>query len=317
VDISQQKNVPAVEVRTEPQNFRGKVLGTLTSSALVRNIYAGCGRVPVLGRLLRGAAEFLFPAKKRVWVRIPSGIGKGLWLNIDPRYEAHFLEGGYESKVQELLAARLKPGDCFFDVGAHIGFFSLLASQLVGEQGKVVAFEPDPRNAAALRANAVRNNLPQFKPVEAAAWSSSGPLEFGRAAEASSYVQGQVTAISLVNDNRIQVNGLAIDDFVFRDGGAPAPNLIKIDVEGAEFEVLKGTAKVIKSAMPVVICEIHYATLVPEIDAWLSERGFLLYPLDDRKSFPTWLLAAPTQIQVPGWPPLENLPVRVIDGTRR
>jgi FkbM family methyltransferase len=295
---------------TQKESVRGRISGSLTSSSFVRRAYSACAHIPLLGSLVRGAAGFLFPAEKRVWVRIPSGLAKGLWLSIDPRFDSHLLERVYESKVQQLLAAHLKPGDCFFDVGANIGFISLLASQLVGTVGKVFAFEPEPRNARVIRANAEKNNLPQLHLVEAAAWSSSGPLEFGRANEASSNVDGQVIAISARNPDRIQVRGLAIDDFVYRDGGVP-PSFLKIDVEGAEFEVLKGAAEVVKSARPVILCEIHYPADVPRIDEWLNEKGYQLHALDDRKSFPTWLLASPGPIQISGWPQQEKLPLGV------
>jgi FkbM family methyltransferase len=308
IEYSRRNDVPMNKTPTENENVRGKISGALTSSSFVRRAYSACAHIPLLGSLVRGAAGSLLPAEKRVWVRIPGGRAKGLWLNIDPRFDSHFLEKVYESKVQELLAAHLKPGDCFFDVGANIGFISLLAAQLVGQSGKVVAFEPEPRNARVISANAEKNDLPQLHLVEAAAWSSSGPLEFGRANEASSNVDGQVIAISARNPDRIQVKGIALDDFVFRGGGAP-PNFLKIDVEGAEFEVLKGAAEIIKSVRPLVLCEIHYPADVAKIDEWLIEKGYQLRPLDERKSTPTWLLASPGRIQVPGSPPQENLPL--------
>ncbi len=199
-----------------------------------------------------------------------------------------------------------------FDVGAHIGFISLFAALLVGKEGKVIAFEPDPRNCQVLRANSARNSLPQLQIVEAAVWSSSGPLEFGRASKASSNMEGRITAISSNSDDRIQVSGVSIDDFVFRNGGT-APGILKIDVEGAELDVLKGAAEVVKSIRPVVICEVHFPADMPMIDAWLAEKEYRLYLLDDRKSFPTWLLASPNEIQTPDLPECTNVSPGRID----
>jgi FkbM family methyltransferase len=306
VEGTQRKNAMAELSETAPRSLWSRFLGALTSSSLVRNTYAGCLRIPVLGSLARGVAGTLVARDRRVWIRVSHGWSKGLWWNIDPRFETSLLEGGYESKVQELLATHLRPGDCLFDVGAHIGFFSLLSSRLVGAAGSVVAFEPEPQNLAVLRANAARNNLPQLQIVEAAVWSSSGVLEFGRANQASSMMEGRVTAVSSRNDERIQVTGIAIDDFVKRNGG-PLPNIIKIDVEGAELEVLKGAAEVIRSARPTVICEVHYPADKPRIDAWLTERGYQLYSMDDRTSFPAWLLASPRELHAPDWLEHKNL----------
>ena len=74
------------------------------------------------------------------------------------------------------------PGACFYDVGAHIGFYSLLAARLVGQGGHVVAFEPDPANAAVLRENITRNNLGQIEVVPVALWSHCGVVAFRRSA---------------------------------------------------------------------------------------------------------------------------------------
>jgi FkbM family methyltransferase len=270
-------------------------MGVFTASDLARSVYARCSNAPIVGRLLRGAAGRLLGAEQRVWVRIPHGPGKGLWMSIAPRFDTHYLEKGYESKVQHLLAAHLKPGACFYDLGANIGFFSILAANLVGKSGKVVAFEPEPANVEILRATVAKNDLTQLQIVEAAVWSSGGTVEFERANAASSRVHGHLREIYSRDPELVRVNAITLDDFVFRDGGAP-PSILKMDVEGAEFGVLQGADEVVRTYRPLMICEIHYAKDMPKIDAWLTQRSYHLYPMGDYKGFPTWCLASPEPI---------------------
>jgi FkbM family methyltransferase len=282
-------------VDTDSRSLRSRIVGVFTASDLARSVYTTCSNAPVLGWLLRRTAGKLLGSEQRVWVRIPHGPGKGLLMSIAPRFDTHYLEEGYESKVQHLLAQHLKPGACLYDLGANIGFFSILATNLVGKSGKVVAFEPEPANAEILRATAKKNDLPQLQIVEAAVWSSSGTVEFERANAASSRVHGHLAEIYTRDPERAQVNAITLDDFVFRDGGVP-PSLLKMDVEGAEFGVLQGAAEVVRMYRPLMICEIHYEADMPKISAWLTQRGYYLYPTSDYKAFPAWCLASPEPI---------------------
>jgi protein-L-isoaspartate O-methyltransferase len=114
---------------------------------------------------------------ERFWIRLPSGIGKGFWMYADPRSERGYANGDHEMWLQKLLESELGPGDCYYDVGAHSGFFCLIAARIVGASGAVVAVEPDPQNVAALRANIERNGLRQVFVVQAAVWNRAASAE--------------------------------------------------------------------------------------------------------------------------------------------
>ncbi len=98
--------------------------------------------------------------------------------------------GTVEPEVQSVLQKHLQPGMTFYDVGANIGFFSLLAAQLVGKQGSVVAFEADPEIASRLRENISRNQKSAISVEEKAVWSSSTPMLFARADASTSPDRG-------------------------------------------------------------------------------------------------------------------------------
>ncbi|HLW97183.1 MAG TPA: FkbM family methyltransferase [Candidatus Acidoferrales bacterium] len=275
----------------DADNFTGRMLGTLSASSFARNLYSGLTHVPLLGTLVHAAAGKVFAGKKRVWARIPHGLGKGLWLKIDPRFEYQMLSGDHEREAQELLAAQLKPGDCFYDVGAHTGFFSLAAARLVSDSGRVIAFEADPENAALLRATVAKNNFPQIEVVEAAVWSSSGPVEFERAPSASSLVDGKVGKVASSNINRVQVAGITLDEYISRSGSIP-PTFLKIDVELSESEVLDGAAELFRTSRPFVLCEVHTYENRNKVRTWLSARNYRLHNMDGRSTLPMWFVAS-------------------------
>lgn len=94
----------------------------------LQSLYNAVSHAPVVGGVLRRIARRVLPYGTRAWVQVRNGLGKGLWLHFDPRYEHSYLNGAHEPEVQRLLAEWLRPGDVFYDIGAHIGFFSLIAA---------------------------------------------------------------------------------------------------------------------------------------------------------------------------------------------
>ena len=212
---------------------------------------------------------------------IRHGIGAGLRFDATGG-AAGFLLGTSEPDEQAALARHLSPGGVFYDIGANVGFFVTLAARLVGAQGRVYAFEPNPRCAAQVRRNAALNGFAHVEVVEVAA--SSGPgtatLHFGQTSGVSSIV-GERGA------DGIAVPLLAIDDFV-RERGARPPSLVMIDVEGAEIEVLAGMQATLAAHRPVVMCEIHGtgAAFQRHCDEHVVPLGYAVRPLEGEHADP-------------------------------
>ncbi|HXZ12687.1 MAG TPA: FkbM family methyltransferase [Candidatus Sulfotelmatobacter sp.] len=210
--------------------------------------------VPVVGPLIHGVSHRVLPADEKVWARVEAGPARGLWLKLNPRTGQSYLRGDAEPTVQAILQERLRGGMVFYDLGANIGLFSLLAARLVGSQGKVFSFEPDATVASRLRENAARNGFANITVVEAGVWSRSGAMNF-ESADASSPDQGVGRFVADGSGNSgIARPCVALDDFVQQ---APQPDLIKCDVEGAEVEVFLGAEKMLRERRPSVICEMH------------------------------------------------------------
>jgi FkbM family methyltransferase len=158
-------------------------------------------------------------------------------------------------RVQRLIDASIEPGDHVIDVGAHIGLNTVYMAARVGPSGRVMAIEPAPDNLAVLRRNLVANHLEAVTVRAVAA---------GRIHEARDFfLRGSVSAVnSLFPDSfyaevsevaRITV--MPLDDLV--DDGAAIPRLIKVDVEGAELDVIAGMPRLLTAPDIRLIVEWH------------------------------------------------------------
>ena len=175
------------------------------------------------------------PMRGRKWIK-GSGVN-GYWL------------GTYELEHQQILSGLLRGGDVFYDVGAHVGFFSLLASHLVGARGAVYAFEPFSRNASFLKKHIVLNKISNIKVVETAIADYDGEAFFE---ESESSSMGK---ISINGKSRVTVASL---DSLIGGGQIPPPSVMKIDVEGLQDIVLKGSKGILAKYHPAILIEAVY-----------------------------------------------------------
>ena len=176
-----------------------------------------------------------------------------MWL--EPMSCSDFIIGWYERACAETLKERAKPGAFCLDLGANLGYFSLFLSRLVGQGGKVVAFEPMPENLKVLRENAELSDG-NLSIVGAAVGDRSGEIElistaaerYTKAASAVSYyLEGAAKTTT--------VPSLRLDEYFA--GADRLPDLIKVDVEGAELAVLSGARETILRGKPDLVIEIH------------------------------------------------------------
>src|ERR1700733_4443605 len=96
----------------------------------LRAIYSRLRGFPILGSFLGVVVNWRYPRGSRLWVKVQTGLLKGVWMHLDPRYELSYSTGKYENTIQNVLKKYLRPGDTFYEIGSHIGFLSLSAARL-------------------------------------------------------------------------------------------------------------------------------------------------------------------------------------------
>jgi FkbM family methyltransferase len=173
----------------------------------------------------------------------------GMWL------------GSYEWRKQAAIFKCLRPGQTFFDIGANTGYFSLLGSRSVGASGRVVAVEPLPRNIEFLERHLAMNGISNVHVVGKAISDYRGTARF--------CVDGHSTS-RFSDSGRMLVQVTTLDDLV-KELGCP-PDVMKVDIEGAEMELLRGAKQVLENDRPVIFLALHskdnFERLIVDAPAW-------------------------------------------------
>lgn len=239
-------------------------------------------RYPGLSSFFRRILNYIYHPYRLNPFTISAGPLKGFKLEINVRYDKSFWLATHEPYLQVALEKIIRPGWIAYDIGAYIGYFTLLSSLLCREEGKVLAFEPEPNNYSRLINNIAFNNLSNVEVFMTAISDRSGWGDFrpGNTRAQGRLVSGERGERQLFDSpicTKTRVDSL--DELVFREGIAP-PRIIKIDVEGNEDRVLAGMSRVLKEFRPIIICEVHTPLLGPEICENLLQEGYLLFELD-------------------------------------
>jgi FkbM family methyltransferase len=196
------------------------------------------------------------------WLRLLSG-GRGYpasingqVFRIDPRFR-WAANADVERGVAEYLAARVKPGDCCFDVGANVGVYVLQLSRWSAPNGRIAAFEPNPATVDVLRAHVRMNGLDDrvtIIPMAAGATRGTARLFDTEPGSGLSRLGGAHPGIkAALSPTDVQVT--TVDEFCQSSG--LVPDWMIIDVEGYEYEVLQGAAATLRRHKPHVVVELH------------------------------------------------------------
>jgi FkbM family methyltransferase len=243
-------------------------------------------RVPLLGDAMRWYGRSY--AEGSV-VEIPFGCAAGLKWKRYHRHVSGYWSGIYEMEVQKILARELHSGDVFYDVGANAGFFSLIAAKLVGPEGRVFAFEPVSENHETIGEQFQINQFQNCTVVPVAVSGESGTMPIHLTANTSmARLGGTDTGSTSI------VETVSLASFV---QGHPLPDFIKMDVEGAEAEVLESaTSLLMNEKAPTLLVEIHGSEAGARVFAKLRACGYSLRELNgneitDNIPFPYHILA--------------------------
>lgn len=201
--------------------------------------------------------------------------------------------GTWEPNISYWMASALKPGDGFIDVGANIGHYSLLAANLVGSSGPVVAIEAAQWIHATLDEHVRLNRRRNIRTVQVAASDQRGVLRLYPGTPGNS---GKTTTIARGGEAAAEVQALPLSE-ILADGEVERARIIKIDVEGAELQVLRGLApllprlrrdcEIVMEITPAVMPDAENARR--EIFDTMQASGFSAYVFDNDYGVDTYL----------------------------
>ena len=251
-------------------------------------------------------------------VTVPSSLLKGtrFELRLKNVIDVSYWLGNYEHAIQSVLSQIFKSGMIVYDIGSYIGYYSLLFARLGAST--VFSFEPDVHNRNCLKRNIELNNAnSRIIIVPFAVGEKTGEQLFAGGCTGFSHLVPQDSATDTADaeaaqvymnyiENRSEIQAMRdlvraskvgvvrLDDFVYKQKH-PAPDLIKIDVEGYEVMVLKGAEKILREKRPWVICEEHTGN-PQQIGRIFAHNDYLLFEL---KGGISHFLACPREEKLP------------------
>jgi FkbM family methyltransferase len=204
-----------------------------------------------------------FPyAPFRVRLPLPSGGAAFFWWSyVDFMFQPdRALRDYWGQDIGELrfLWNFLRPGMVVFDIGAHHGVYAVLAAKRVGARGRVVAFEPSPVECRRLRLHLWMNRISSVKVESVALSSTTGQAEFFRVLEG--YKGRSGLRFPRFPDRpspvqAMQVSVTTLDEYINQQHFERV-DLMKIDAEGAELEILRGSSRLLSTVRPIALCEV-------------------------------------------------------------
>jgi FkbM family methyltransferase len=235
------------------------------------------GKPPVVSaeKLLWFAGRFLHLIPAETHLRVPFGINRRrVWI----RGAANAPEwlGIYEYDKQRALSRLVRPSENVCDIGANAGFYALALSRLVGENGKVFAFEPLPANLRKLRRHLDLNANDNVVVSPCALSDTTGSIAF---AQGANDFTGRICDKS---SGDLQVAAITLDEFVAQNAIVD-PTFLKIDVEGAEARVLKGARELIGRTHPTMLIAIHGVGPARDCFSILDRADYTITTLRGRK----------------------------------
>lgn len=208
--------------------------------------------------------------------------GKTIYLNNeDPNIAPAIINGSFEKDIVRFVKRNLKKNMTFLDVGANVGFYSFLASSIVGDNGKIIAIEPNLENVKLMYMTMVENSYKNIKLLPLAAGDENGFMLLN-----VSYSNG--TTSKNINSKSMFLNSIIVPSLKLDNIINEKIDFMKIDVEGAEFMVLNGLKHNLEIYKPIIISEfspnsmpgISGVTGIEYLD-FIRTFGYKIYIIDD------------------------------------
>lgn len=201
-------------------------------------------------------------------------------------WAVHFF-GSYEPEVRAAIKRHLGPGGVALDVGANVGWHTLLMAVIAGPSGRVYAFEPNDSTRGRLLEAVAANHFTHVVVDARAVAARSGAIGF-QAPRAGHFWDGTGRLVAEPAPSDRRVDCVTLDQLVVQEG-IDRVDLVKIDVEGWEFSVLRGAARLLATRRPAIIFEYDPAYVsrpggtAAELSEWLVNAGYVLFALQPKR----------------------------------
>jgi FkbM family methyltransferase len=182
------------------------------------------------------------------------------------------LYGTFEKAELNFASRYVRQGDTAFDIGANVGIFSVVLGAAVGKSGHVTAFEPVSENLARLKKNLAKSDLGNVDVIPLALGAEEGRLLLHLAKDAAYHSLGVVEK-GFRADGEVFVEVRRLDD-VWTVMGRPVVSFVKMDVEGAESDVLRGATEFLKACCPVLLIEANTKEHLDDLKGRLGGLGY-------------------------------------------
>ena len=218
----------------------------------------GIGRIPPVNKLFHIISSLTGEIEYEL-----EGLRFKSLMYYTPKHHLLYYGKNHEPYLRKIFCSLIKKGDIVVDIGASLGLYTLLAAKLVGDDGFVYAFEPDPVRFLKLLENIDLNNFKNVKAFDIALSDKEEEIEIAYHHPRDGFVKKVVKAIPL-------------------DALKIKPNIVKIDVDGAEGKILKGMKETIIKYRPTIVCEVHPDEVdVSELKKILNDVNYTIYEVRD------------------------------------
>ena len=210
-------------------------------------------------------------------IQVAAGELAGINFILDLQTEKDYWLGTYEQDLQQAIREFVEPGSVVYDIGANIGYITILLEDAVGINGQVYAFEALPMNLQRLQENLRINKVDKrVIVIPAAVADRSGFLPFlVGPSNGMGKLEGSAGRVLIEDNKSIEVPSFSLDDFVYEENHTP-PNVIKIDIEGGEVMAIKGMVRLLTEIKPVILMELHGTESAKITWDTLSSLGYVI-----------------------------------------
>ncbi len=234
---------------------------------LVKNIL-----IPIIPK--EGFMESSILGKAKIKLGYAGALGR--WMLID---------GIFEKAEIQYVIDHLKKGDMAYDIGANIGYFTVIMGVVVSGEGKISSFEPMPNNLVKLKENIILNNLKNITINEIALSDRTGEIQMHSPVDDLAFASIYTPDNASTNTGNIINVKTDLLDNIWTNSGEPDISVIKLDVEGAEVAVLKGALNCLKTCKPKILLEANSEEEFNSIRKIIEPLNYTYY---QPKGFKKW-----------------------------